>query len=306
MKIITLTLNPALDKNGQVEKLIPYEKLETHHVTYHPGGGGINVSRVLQRLGLKNACLFPYGGKTGEHLVSLLEQEQVNIFSSEISAVTRENFAVLETNSAKQYRFGMPTTPYNQNDLKIIETRLNSLVNDGDILVISGSMPPGLPVDYYSKLIEILECREVKIVVDTSGEAFLNILKNKLFMIKPNHHELATLAGKKELKLQEKKDFAMELVESGRVNYVVVSLGAKGAFMAHKNGIEHIEPPKITVKSTVGAGDSMLAGLLYGVYHNYEPSKILKMGVACGTAATQSEGSDLAHKDNINRFFDEL
>ena len=299
MKIITLTMNPALDKNAKVDELIAFEKLESHDVVYHPGGGGVNVSRVLHRLQVNSSCVFPYGGKTGEHLVELLDKENINTFSSVISSTTRENFAVVEQKTGKQYRFGMPTINFIEDELKEVEKTINNLVGNGDLFVISGSLPPGLPIDYYSKLVNNLTATGVKVVVDTSGKAFREVLKNDLYLIKPNNSELLILAGKKEMTREEQKSFALKMVQKGKVKYVVVSLGADGAFMAHKDGVEDIKSPKINVKSTVGAGDSMVAGLLYGIINKLEARDILRWGVACGSSATQSDGSDLAHKKEI-------
>lgn len=300
MKIVTLTLNPALDKNAKIEKLVPYEKLSSYDVTYHPGGGGINVSRVLQRLDVHSSCVFPYGGKTGERLVELLEKDNLNVFATAISSDTRENFAVLDSSDNNQYRFSMPTIPYDIQEMEVLKTKINSLLGYGDVLVLSGSMPPGLPTDYYNQLIDCFEAKNVKIVVDTSKSALLEVLKEKLFMIKPNLIELAALAGKEDLTYEEQKKFASELIANGNVEYVVVSRGKDGAFMACNQGIFEVEPPKLKVTSTVGAGDSMLAGLLYAYTNNLNPEEMLKWGVACGTAATQSEGSDLAQKYKVD------
>lgn len=301
MKVITLTINPALDKSAKISELAPFEKLECEEITYHPGGGGINISRVLHRLNIESSCLFPFGGKTGEHLVELLEEEKIEVFTTPISSLTRENFAVVDVKTALQYRFGMPTAPFAEEELFSLEKLINEQVCEGDILVISGSLPKGLPVTYYSKIIQNLSAKNVKVIVDTSGAAFVEVLKNDLFLIKPNQGELAKLAGKERLTAAEQENFALEMVNSGKVKYVVVSLGKKGAFIAHKNGVNYVNAPEISVKSTIGAGDSMVAGLLYGILHNFTPEAMLKHGVACGVSATMSEGSDLAHVVNIER-----
>lgn len=306
MKVVTLTVNPALDKSAKIDGMSPFDKLECYDITYHPGGGGINISRVLDRLAVKSSCLFPYGGKTGEHLVDLLQEQKVNVINTEISVLTRENFAVFNTETQLQYRFGMPTAIFSENDMVALESLINGQVDDGDIFVISGSLPKGLPMNYYSKLVKNLEAKNVKIIVDTSGKAFYEVLQNRLFLIKPNQKELCALAGKENMTLKEKEHFAMQMVTSNKVAYVVVSLGKDGAFMAHKGGIEYVKAPKIEVKSTIGAGDSMVAGLLYAIVHNKNPKNMLRWGVACGVAATLSEGSDLASKNNIEKILEKI
>lgn len=302
MKVVTLTINPALDKSAKVSGMTPFDKLECFDITYHPGGGGINISRVLHRLGIQSECLFPYGGKTGEHLVDLLQEQKVNVINTEISVLTRENFAVFNTETNLQYRFGMPTSVFSESDMMALENLINGQVDDDDIFVISGSLPKGLPENYYSKIIQNLKAKGVKIIVDTSGDAFQEVVhNNNLFLIKPNQKELEKLAQKKAMTMKEKEAFAMELVTTGKVEYVVVSLGKNGAFLAHKNGIDKVKAPKIEVKSTIGAGDSMVAGLIYGIVKEKSPKEMLRMGVACGVSATLSEGSDLAHTKNINK-----
>ncbi|PNW28691.1 1-phosphofructokinase family hexose kinase [Formosa algae] len=306
MKIITLTINPALDKSAKVNDITPFDKLECYDITYHPGGGGVNISRVLHRLGVESDCLFPYGGKTGEHLVELLKEQHVHVIGTPISNLTRENFAVFNTETKLQYRFGMPTSPFSEAELEPIEALINTHVTTGDIFVISGSLPVGLPTQYYSKLIRNLKAKQVKVVVDTSGPVFNEVLKNELFLIKPNQKELARLAGKDSLTKSEREDFALKMVADNIAQYVVVSLGKDGAFMAHKNGIEYVSAPVISVNSTIGAGDSMVAGLIYAITQNKTPRNMLRWGVACGVAATLSEGSDLAHKDNIEKVLDQI
>ncbi|MBP1839995.1 1-phosphofructokinase family hexose kinase [Formosa algae] len=306
MKIITLTINPALDKSAKVNDITPFDKLECYDITYHPGGGGVNISRVLHRLGVESDCLFPYGGKTGEHLVELLKEQHVHVIGTPISNLTRENFAVFNTETKLQYRFGMPTSPFSEAELEPIEALINTHVTTGDIFVISGSLPVGLPTQYYSKLIQNLKAKQVKVVVDTSGPVFNEVLKNELFLIKPNQKELARLAGKDSLTKSEREDFALKMVADNIAQYVVVSLGKDGAFMAHKNGIEYVSAPVISVNSTIGAGDSMVAGLIYAITQNKTPRNMLRWGVACGVAATLSEGSDLAHKDNIEKVLDQI
>lgn len=301
MKVVTLTINPALDKSAKVAEMTPFDKLDCLDITYHPGGGGINISRVLHRLAIESHCLFPYGGKTGEHLIELLQEEHVSVYSTPISIWTRENFAVFENKTNFQFRFGMPTESFKEHEMENVERLINQQVATDDIFVISGSLPKGLPTDYYSKIIKNLKSKGVKIIVDTSGPVFSEVLKNELFLIKPNQKELARLAGKESLTKNEREAFAMQLVTSNVAKYVVVSLGKDGAFMAHKDGIEYVAAPEIAVRSTIGAGDSMVAGLIYAIVKNETPKNMLRWGVACGVSATLSEGSDLAHKIDIEK-----
>jgi 6-phosphofructokinase 2 len=303
MKIVTLTLNPALDKSAKVDGIIPEQKLKCHSIQYNPGGGGINVSRVLNRLEVSVNCVFPFAGNCGLLLNELLLKENIKPQSIPIKAWTRENLAVVDTQTKQQYRFGMPGNTLSKTEISEIERTLEKLLEPNDILALSGGLAEEMPSDYFAKLIRKFSDRNIKIVLDTSGPALKETLNEKVYLMKPNQRELAQLAGKDFLSGKEQEVFALELVKSEKAKYVVVSLGARGAFIASKEGILYQSTPSISVNSTIGAGDSMVAGLIYSILNNYPPEIMLKWGVACGVAATMGEGTALAHKEDINNIF---
>lgn len=299
MKIITLTVNPALDKSAKVDGLIPTQKLKCHSINYQPGGGGINISRMLKRLGTETVCMFTSGGDTGKYLTELLIKETVQQEIINIKAWTRENLSVIDTQSDLQYRFGMPGNELSKPELNAIKNLLIEKVDSEDILVLSGSLAENMPADYYAQLIKLFAKKNVKIIIDTSGSALKEALKENVFLMKPNQRELAQLAGKEFLYTAEQESIAIELVNAKKAQYVVVSLGARGAFLACNEGVFYKSTPSVKVKSTIGAGDSMVAGLIYGIQNGFPPEKILKWGVACGVATTMSEGTTLGTKENI-------
>jgi len=299
-KIVTLTVNPALDKSAKVDGLIPDQKLSCHSITYQAGGGGINISRILSRLGVNSKCVFTSGGDTGQRLESLLLEEHINNFPVAVREATRENFSVVDTTTRFQYRFGMPGGNITDAEFNKITTSLEELLNEGDILALSGSLSSKMPSDYYVQVIQLLKGKGVKIVLDTSGSALKEAIGQKLCLVKPNQRELALLAGKEFLTNKEQEDFALQLVASNSVEYVVVSMGPKGAFMASKEGITYQHTPAVPVRSTIGAGDSMVAGLIYGILKEMNAEQMLKYGVACGSATTMSEGTNLASIKNIH------
>ncbi|HSQ46087.1 MAG TPA: 1-phosphofructokinase family hexose kinase [Lutibacter sp.] len=300
MKIITLTVNPALDKSAKVDGLIPTQKLKCHSIHYQPGGGGINISRMLKRLGTESTCIVPSGGDTGKHLTELLIKETIQPEILNIKDWTRENLSIVDTQSDLQYRFGMPGNELSEIELKAIKNLLLKKVDSKDILVLSGSLAENMPTDYYAQLIKLFTDKNVKIVIDTSGPALKEALKENVFLMKPNQRELAQLAGKEFLITAEQEAIALELINTKKAQYVVVSLGARGAFLACKDGVFYKSTPSVKVKSTIGAGDSMVAGLIYGIQNNFPPEKMLKYGVACGVATTMSEGTTLGSKENID------
>ena len=299
MNIITLTINPALDKSAKLDGLVPEQKLQCHSIEYQPGGGGINVSRVLNRLDEQTQCIFTSGGDTGKHLNELLIKEGIKPINIPIKAWTRENLSVVDTKTNFQYRLGMPSNGLEDVELDSIKAMLDKHLNNNDILVLSGSLPQNVPPAYYAKLIKHVSPKNIKIVIDTSGPSLIEALKQKVFLVKPNQRELAQWAGKEFLSSKEQEAFALEKIASGKATYIVVSLGARGAFIASKDGVVYQSTPSVTVKSTIGAGDSMVAGLIYGIKNNFSVNDILKWGVACGVSTTMSEGTNLASKSNI-------
>jgi len=300
MKIITLTVNPALDKSAKIASLIPDQKLKCHSIQYQPGGGGINISRMLKRLGTETSCIVTSGGDTGKYLTDLLIKEAIQPEIIPIKGWTRENLSVVDTQSGFQYRFGMPGNELSITEIDSIKNLLKEIVNSQDILVLSGSLAEKMPMDYYAQLIKYLSYKNIRIVIDTAGPALKEALKENVYLMKPNQRELAQLAGKEFLSTIEQETFAMEMIKSKKAQYVVVSLGARGAFLASSEGVFYKSTPSVKVKSTIGAGDSMVAGLIYGIQNNFTPEKILKWGVVCGVATTMSEGTGLATKENID------
>ena len=303
MKVVTLTLNPALDKSAKVDGIVPDHNLNCHTISYQPGGGGINISRVLHRLVSISNCFFPFGGNSGSYLNELLLKKNIQTQSIPIKSWTRENLSVIDTKTGFQFRFGMPGNTISASELSEIEATLEKLLDDNDILVLSGSLAENIPTDYYAKLVRHFSYKNLKTVLDTSGLALKETLKENVYLIKPNQRELAQLSGKDFLSSAEQEVFALELIKSQKVKYAVVSIEAGGAFIASEDGIAYQATPTVLVKCTIGAGDSMVAGLIYAIQNNCSVATILIWSVACGVAATMSEGTDLAHKENIDTVF---
>lgn len=300
MNIVTLTINPALDKSATIDQLIPEQKLKCKAIQFQAGGGGVNISRVLHTLGVKNSCMFTHGGDTGKTLKGLLEDEQLEITPILVDAWTRENLAIVDAKTELQYRFGMPGTALTTTEVNTLKDTLNKVVTDHSMFVMSGSVPDTMPSDFYIELMDNLSAKNVKIIIDTSGEALKASLKKPVFLMKPNQGELAQLAGKDFLTKIEQEEFAMQLIKDNRAEYVVVSLGARGAFLASKNGIFYQNTPSVKVKSTIGAGDSMVAGLVYAISEGMTSEDILKWGVICGVATTMTGGTNLATRENMD------
>ncbi|GAA3951841.1 1-phosphofructokinase family hexose kinase [Hymenobacter algoricola] len=301
--IVTLTLNPTVDKSTTADQIVPDQKLRCAAPKFEPGGGGINVSRALKRLGADSVAIFPVGGPSGTLLRELLSQEQIQQHPVETVGRTRENFIVVDDSTGKQYRFGMPGTPLSAAEQQLLLAALQSLPAPPDFLVISGSLPPGVAPDFLVAILRAAKARGTKVVLDTSGPALQQGVQEGVFLIKPNVGELSKMTGEDELDDEAVAAAAQTLVREGRAEIVVVSLGAQGACVVTKDVVDHIPAPTVKRRSTVGAGDSMVAGLVYGLATGLSVREMARLGVACGSAATMNPGTELFKKADVDRLY---
>lgn len=299
MKIVTLTLNPALDKSSSVERLVPEQKMRCAPLQLDAGGGGINVSKGIRKLGGKSTAVFPSGGATGLRLQSILQEADVDIRAHTVPGETRENFSVTETSTNLQYRFTMP-------GLELTEKQAEALLSivaqlHPDYLVASGSLPPGLPETYYENVAAFAKRINARFILDTSGAALAAAADEGLYLLKPNLVELSALVGVKKLEMNQVDDAALEIIRQGKCEVVVVSLGPQGALLVTREGFEHIPAPTAEKRSTVGAGDSMVAGMVWALSEGKSFRDMAQIGVACGTAATMNPGTELFHAADVER-----
>jgi 6-phosphofructokinase 2 len=304
-KIFTLTLNPALDKSITVPQLVPEKKLKASDGKTEPGGGGINVSRALGKLGMDSVAVYLSGGYTGKKFESLLSEEQISSVPVPIAGDTRENFIVVDTSSNLQYRFGMEGP-----DVKETEwmEALNYMQQQEAIgyIIASGSLPPGVPPTALSKLAVIAKQKNARLIVDTSGDALKHAVEEGVFLIKPNLGELSNLYGKEKLSGDEVVNAAKTVIHKGGCEMMAVSMGAEGAMLVTATEHFQVKPPPVTIHSTVGAGDSMVAGMVFALSQDWQLPDVLRYGVAAGTAATLNEGTELCKKEDTERLFAQL
>jgi 6-phosphofructokinase 2 len=298
--IITITLNPALDKSTHVKQVLPEKKLRCDYPQFEPGGGGINVSRAIKKLGGNSCAWFLEGGPTGQKLCELLEEEGVDCWTVKTKNWSRENLMVMEDSTGNQYRFGMPGPETYEEEWKQCLNKLESLDTNElpKYVVASGSLPPGVPDDFYSQLAGIASRRNFKLIVDTSGEALLKAAGEGVYLLKPNLGELAALAGKDSISALEQEEIAKFVLDEGKSKVLVVSLGPRGAMLASEKGISYVVPPTVPQKSAVGAGDSMVAGMVLSLVKGCSLKEVVMYGVAAGTAATMTPGSELCKKED--------
>ncbi|AZA92910.1 6-phosphofructokinase isozyme 2 [Chryseobacterium nakagawai] len=304
--ILTITLNPSVDKSSSVASIIPEKKLRCHSPKYEAGGGGVNVSRALKRLGISSDMFFTSGGRTGRLLEELLQAEQLNLVSFPTTAETRENFTVLDTSNNKQYRFGFPGELLTQDEQKEILNSVKVVNPFPDFVVISGSLPAETDSNLMKQLVSTCKSKGSKVIIDTSGEALKTAVEEGVFLLKPNIGELAVLVGKDKLEDDDVDRAAQLIISQGKAEIVVVSLGSQGAILFSAAEKIQIAAPDVEVKSTVGAGDSMVAGMVSVLVKGGNYKEVLSMGIACGSATTMAEGTGLFTKQNARRLFNEI
>lgn len=303
-KVLTITINPALDKSTHVKRVLPEKKLRCEEPVYEPGGGGVNVSRAIRNLGGSSNAWLLSGGPAGEKLCDLLEEEGVEYWNIQTKSWTRENLMVMEDKTGDQFRFGMPGPHIEEPEWRKVLEQLEQLEKVPEYVVASGSLAPGVPDDFYLQIAKIAQDRHFKLIVDTSGEALMKAAGEGLYLIKPNLGELAKLAGKEQISAFEQEEFAMQVLDEGKCKVLVVSLGPRGAMLASKEtGIHYVVPPTVQQQSTVGAGDSMVAGMVMSLLQGCPLEEVVRYGVAAGTAATMTPGSELCRKEDTEKIY---
>lgn len=301
-KIITITLNPAIDKSTSVPVLVPEKKMKCTLPVFEPGGGGINVARAIKKLGGNATALYLAGGYTGKFFTQLLDRENIDSIIIEMANHTRENLIVLNSTANLQYRFGMPGPLVEEVEWKKLLDTLEK-INGIDFIVASGSLPPGVPVDIYARIASVAKRKGTKCVVDTSGEALQLAAEEGVYLLKPNLGELSSLVGSEEISTGMVDDVAATLIENGRSEVVLVSMGAAGAMLVTKQTVKQLSAPVVKRISTVGAGDSMVAGIIMGLSKGFSILESAKYGVASGTAATINPGTELCRLEDVERLY---
>jgi 6-phosphofructokinase 2 len=296
--LVTLTLNPAIDISGAIEKLVPSHKLRCGNIKREPGGGGINVARVLQRLGGTPLAVFPAGGATGAQLSRMLAAQAVNHVAIAVTAEVRENLVVQEKSGA-QYRFVFPGPALTSTEIETCAKTALEAVAPGGWLVASGSLPPGAASDSYHMLAMQAAALGVQLALDTSGEALCAGVGKGIALLKVNEDELEELSGKSCSDEASCIAAAIALLEQGPA-MIAVTRGEKGALLIGQDfAFKGLAPP-IAPASTVGAGDSFLAALVWALSKNRPHPEALRQAIAAGCAALLATGTELAHAEAIS------
>jgi 6-phosphofructokinase 2 len=301
-----MALNPAIDKSSSVAHVVAERKLYCKPPRFEPGGGGVNVSRAIKKLGGESILLYSVGGLEGERLKELLDQEGLEHRPFPIEGLIRESLVILEESTGQQYRFGMPGPEFQEKEWEQFLQELSAIDPSPDYLVASGSLPPGVPADFYARVARIGKDRGAKTIIDVAGEALEQALKQGVYLIKPNVGEFRELVGKNIKEKSQIRAEAQKIVRSGRCEVLVISLGAAGALMVSAQFAERILPPTVPIISKVGAGDSMVAGIVLSLARGKPLRESVLFGVAAGTAAVMTPGTELCRREDAERLFENM
>ena len=304
--IVTLTLNPALDLASDLVALIPDTKLRCTAPSLDPGGGGLNVSRAIAALGGESLALVALGGLTGDRLAGLIRDEGVPFLSMTAPGESRQSLTVTETSTGRQYRFMLPGPIWSAQDQERVFALLRASARPGAFGVISGSQPPGVPVDFPASLAQAMP--GLQVVLDTSGPALAQAVAHpipNLVILRMDGDEAETLAGRRLISRSATADFAAGLVARGVAQMVVVARGADGSVLVDKDRRIFAKAAKVKVKSTVGAGDSFVAGLVLSLAKGEPRETALAWGAAAASAAVMSDATQLCKKADVLRLLPE-
>lgn len=290
--IYTCTLNPSIDYVLTVDSLVPGDLNRGHSPHYFAGGKGINVSRVLKQLDTPSTALGFVGGFTGDHITQALHQQGILTDFISIEGVTRINMKVKSGNETEINGPGPIITPKEQAQFF---DKVKQLTKE-DTLVLAGSLPSDVPDDFYKQIVNTIRHNDVNIVLDTSSEALKEMMGEKLFLVKPNHHELGELFGE-EVHTKEDAILQAKKLQASGIKHVLVSMGGMGAIYVGDAYILTADVPKGEVKNTVGAGDSSVAGFLSALADNQDVISAFRHAVASGSATAFK--SDLATYEDI-------
>ena len=294
--IVTLTLNPSVDRTVEVETLVRGEVMRALRVRVDPGGKGINVSRALAAHDLPTRAVVTIGGAEGEHLVTLLRETGIEIVPVPVQGAIRSNITVVEPDGTTT-KFNEPGAQLSIEELAAVFDAVKGAVKSADWLVASGSLPAGTPASFYADLVNMLANSETKVAVDTSGPALEAVLDAGPSLVKPNRDELAEVTGKRLGTIADVVEAAGRLRDLG-AGAVLASLGADGAVLVDDQGAIHGRTPAVPQLSSVGAGDAMLAGFLAG---GGSGADALVEALAWGAAAVLQPGSGMPSPHDIDR-----
>lgn len=304
--IVTLTINPSIDTSTSVNRVAPIHKLRCAAPHRDPGGGGINVARVAIRFGADVKSLCAAGGVTGELLRRLIDREGVPNLVIQVSEETRESFTVFEDATGREHRFVLPGPELREEEWRQYLSALAGLEDRPRFIVASGSLSPAVPSDFYARAARIAKEHGAKVILDTSGSPLARALEEGVFLIKPNLRELSELVGVPLDDEYARVDACRRLTEAGRAEIVALTLGDRGALLVTRDHRWRAHALSIKSLSAVGAGDSFVGAMVWGLAKGMSIEDAFRYGVAAGSAALLSPGTGLCRREDVERLYPDV
>ncbi len=304
-RIVTLTINPAVDVSTSVKKMMPFTKMRCAQARRDPGGGGINVARVLKRLGIEASAIYPAGGAAGKLLGNLVEREGVQGVLVPAQNETREDLTVFDETTREQFRFVFPGAPLSEIEWKECLGSIAGIKPPPAFVIASGSLPAGVPDDFYGRVAQASKAHS-KVIVDTSGPLLKAALEHGIYLIKPNLHEFQELAGITASDDASLIEAGRRLIDRGQVEVIALSLGPDGALLITRDLAMRADGLPIEPVSVSGAGDSFLGAMVWSLVNDSSLETALRYGVAGGSAALLSPGTDLCRPADMHRLVAEV
>lgn len=302
--IATVTLNSSIDVQCEVEHMLPVQKLRATQPLRFPGGGGINVSRVIKTLGGHSIPVFTAGSLTGQFFRQMVDAQGLITRVVPIAGETRVSSTIFERSSGQEFRITPVGPVLGEAEWTACLDAIADL--DVDYIVATGSLPQGVPNDFYARVARMGKARGVRVILDTSGMALFEALKEGVYAVKPNQRELEHLTGEKASTPERQEALCKRIVDEGKAEVVALTLGGEGAVLAWNGGTRRLASPRVEVKSAVGAGDSFVAGLTLGLAQDRSLEDAFALGVATGAATVLTAGTELCHREDVERLYAEI
>ncbi|MEX1660779.1 1-phosphofructokinase family hexose kinase [uncultured Thioclava sp.] len=300
--ILTITLNPTVDVATSAKDILPERKLRCSRPVFDPGGGGLNVSRAIAALGGNSTAFVALGGPTGDKVMRLLAEAGIGVYPFPAPGETRLSLTATDTTSGEQFRFVMPGPDWSERDVSKALTRIARAAPEGGIVVLSGSQPPGVPVDFPARLAAKIARTKAQLFLDTSGKALHHLLESKCQpadLLRMDELEAVELAGRDLPTRADSADFAQDLVRRGLAHAVIVARGSEGNVLATREGRWFAKAAKVTVVSKVGAGDSFVAAFTLALARGKPLPEALRHGAAGASAAVTSPATELCRARDV-------
>ncbi|HAN44281.1 MAG TPA: 1-phosphofructokinase [Ruminococcaceae bacterium] len=304
-KVVAIAMNPSIDKTITIPSLIPYGLNRVNTSRVDPGGKGVNVAKVLNDFGIDVTISGLIAGNQGDALTEFITKLGIEIDFLKIDGETRTNLKIVDESVNKTTEINETGFLVSSEAIEQFNKKYAELIKQSTLVVLSGSLPPGVPNDFYAKCILTAKTNGVKVLLDADGQALSEGIKAVPFAVKPNIHELETLYNCKLENISEIVDAAKKLIELG-ISIVIISMGADGAIVLDKNEAFKVDTWDIPVKSTVGAGDSMVGALAYAIINNCSLYEIAKITTAAGTVTASKEGTQLCTLNEVLQSLDNV